>query len=64
MSQAEQTSTVVASEQNLERRLGILKLTLSILTVVLITAVSFWLAMNPEWLIQLGNWGYVGGLRH
>ncbi len=60
MSQAERTSTVVTSEPNLERRLGILKLTLSILTVVLITTVSFWLAMNPEWLIQLGNWGYLG----
>jgi membrane protein YqaA with SNARE-associated domain len=33
---------------------------LSVLIIVLITAVSFWLAVNPEWLVALGNWGYVG----
>jgi membrane protein YqaA with SNARE-associated domain len=28
--------------------------------VVLITVVSFWVALNPQWVSGLGRWGYVG----
>jgi membrane protein YqaA with SNARE-associated domain len=31
-----------------------------ILVVVLIVVVSFWLALNPEWVLRFGSWGYVG----
>lgn len=37
-----------------------LRLVASIVVIVLITAVSFWLAINPEWVMGFGNWGYVG----
>ena len=28
--------------------------------IVLITAVAFWLALNPQWVAATGRWGYVG----
>jgi membrane protein YqaA with SNARE-associated domain len=28
--------------------------------VVLITLVSFWVALNPQWVSGLGHWGYIG----
>ena len=33
---------------------------LSIGIVVLVTLVSFYLALNPHWVERLGRWGYVG----
>jgi membrane protein YqaA with SNARE-associated domain len=36
------------------------RLVVSILIIVLITVVSFWLALNPQWVIGFGTWGYVG----
>jgi membrane protein YqaA with SNARE-associated domain len=37
-----------------------LRLIASVAVIVLITAASFWLALNPQWVIGFGNWGYVG----
>ncbi len=37
-----------------------LRLVGSIVAILLITAVSFWLAINPQWVTGFGNWGYVG----
>jgi membrane protein YqaA with SNARE-associated domain len=36
------------------------RLVASILIIVLITVVSFWLALNPQWVTGFGTWGYVG----
>jgi len=33
---------------------------LSVIIILLITIVSFWIAINPEWVARLGSWGYVG----
>jgi len=33
---------------------------LGALAVLLIFAVSFWLAVNPQWVERFGRWGYVG----
>jgi len=33
---------------------------LGIALILLITAVSFWLAVNPRWVMQAGQWSYVG----
>jgi membrane protein YqaA with SNARE-associated domain len=33
---------------------------LGLLAILAITAASFWLALNPEWVMQFGRWGYVG----
>ncbi|MEM7129618.1 MAG: VTT domain-containing protein [Chloroflexota bacterium] len=33
---------------------------LGIVVIVLITIISFWLALNPAWVRWLGEWGYVG----
>jgi membrane protein YqaA with SNARE-associated domain len=32
----------------------------SVLAIVAITVISFWLALNPEWVMGFGTWGYVG----
>jgi membrane protein YqaA with SNARE-associated domain len=32
----------------------------SVVAIVLITIVSFWLALNPQWVMSFGTWGYVG----
>lgn len=32
----------------------------SVLIIVLITIASFWLALNPQWVLRFGSWGYVG----
>jgi membrane protein YqaA with SNARE-associated domain len=32
----------------------------SVVVIVLITLVSFWLALNPQWVMGFGTWGYVG----
>lgn len=37
-----------------------LRLAASIAVIILITIVSFWLALNPKWVMGFGNWGYVG----
>lgn len=37
-----------------------IRLVASIVIIVLITVVSFWLALNPKWVMGFGNWGYVG----
>jgi uncharacterized membrane protein YdjX (TVP38/TMEM64 family) len=37
-----------------------LRMIASIAVILLITAASFWLALNPEWVLRFGNWGYVG----
>lgn len=29
-------------------------------TILAIALVSLWLALNPEWVMRLGRWGYVG----
>jgi membrane protein YqaA with SNARE-associated domain len=29
-------------------------------TILTIALVSFWLAINPQWVMRLGHWGYVG----
>jgi membrane protein YqaA with SNARE-associated domain len=28
--------------------------------IVAITLISFWIALNPQWVVRLGQWGYVG----
>lgn len=33
---------------------------LGILSVLLITITSFWLAFNAAWILEWGHWGYVG----
>jgi membrane protein YqaA with SNARE-associated domain len=33
---------------------------LSVIVILLIAGVSFWLAVNPEWVTRFGRWGYVG----
>lgn len=33
---------------------------LSVAALLLITAGSFWAALNPEWILATGNWGYLG----
>jgi len=37
-----------------------LRMIASIVIIVLVTVVSFWLALNPQWVLRFGNWGYVG----
>ena len=37
-----------------------LRLVASIAVILLITVASFWLALNPQWVMGFGNWGYVG----
>jgi membrane protein YqaA with SNARE-associated domain len=37
-----------------------LRMIASVATIILITAASFWLALNPQWVLGLGEWGYVG----
>ncbi|MEX1019176.1 MAG: VTT domain-containing protein [Litorilinea sp.] len=32
----------------------------SVLLILGICAVSFWFALNPEWVMRFGRWGYVG----
>src|SRR5215204_1940888 len=32
----------------------------SVVIIVLITIASFWLALNPQWVLRFGSWGYVG----
>jgi membrane protein YqaA with SNARE-associated domain len=32
----------------------------SILVILAILFLSLWLAVNPEWVLRLGNWGYLG----
>jgi membrane protein YqaA with SNARE-associated domain len=36
------------------------RLAASIVIIVLITLASFWLALNPQWVLRFGHWGYVG----
>ncbi|MCC6454278.1 MAG: VTT domain-containing protein [Caldilineaceae bacterium] len=36
------------------------RLAASITVILLITIASFWLALNPQWVMSFGNWGYVG----
>ena len=36
------------------------RLIASIIAIILITVASFWLALNPQWVMRFGNWGYVG----
>jgi membrane protein YqaA with SNARE-associated domain len=36
------------------------RLVASLVVILLITVVSFWLALNPQWVMGFGNWGYVG----
>jgi membrane protein YqaA with SNARE-associated domain len=36
------------------------RLAASIAVILLITIASFWLALNPQWVMGFGNWGYVG----
>jgi membrane protein YqaA with SNARE-associated domain len=31
-----------------------------VLVILIICAASFWLALNPEWVMRFGRWGYVG----
>jgi membrane protein YqaA with SNARE-associated domain len=37
-----------------------LRLVASIVVILLITVASFWLALNPQWVMRFGHWGYVG----
>lgn len=37
-----------------------LRVAASIAAIVVITAASFWLAFNPEFVLRFGNWGYLG----
>lgn len=37
-----------------------LRMIASVAVILLITVASFWLALNPEWVLRFGNWGYVG----
>jgi membrane protein YqaA with SNARE-associated domain len=32
----------------------------SVIAILVITVVSFWLALNPQWVMGFGTWGYVG----
>lgn len=36
------------------------RLAASIAVILLITVASFWLALNPQWVMGFGHWGYVG----
>jgi membrane protein YqaA with SNARE-associated domain len=36
------------------------RLVASIAVIFLITIASFWLALNPQWVLGFGTWGYVG----
>ncbi len=33
---------------------------LRLAVILLITALAFWLALNPQWVAATGHWGYVG----
>ncbi len=33
---------------------------LRLAVIILITALAFWLALNPQWVAATGHWGYVG----
>ena len=33
---------------------------LRLAVIILITALAFWLALNPQWVANTGRWGYVG----
>jgi membrane protein YqaA with SNARE-associated domain len=37
-----------------------LRLIASVLVILGITAVSLWLALNPQWVMSFGHWGYLG----
>jgi membrane protein YqaA with SNARE-associated domain len=37
-----------------------LRLVVSVAIIILITIASFWLALNPQWVMGFGTWGYVG----
>lgn len=37
-----------------------LRLAASIAVILLITVASFWLALNPQWVMGFGTWGYIG----
>lgn len=36
------------------------RLIASVLIIIVISVASFWLALNPQWVIGFGTWGYVG----
>ena len=37
-----------------------LRMAAGVLVIVGICAVSFWLALNPQWVMSFGRWGYLG----
>lgn len=37
-----------------------LRMVASVAVILLITVASFWLALNPQWVMGFGTWGYVG----
>ena len=37
-----------------------LRLIASIVVIIVITVASFWVALNPKWVLGFGSWGYVG----
>ncbi len=36
------------------------RLAASVAIIIVITLASFWLALNPQWVMGFGTWGYVG----
>jgi uncharacterized membrane protein YdjX (TVP38/TMEM64 family) len=36
------------------------RLIASVTVIIVITVASFWLALNPQWVMGFGTWGYVG----
>lgn len=39
---------------------NVYRIVASVVIIILITIASFWLALNPEWVMRFGTWGYVG----
>lgn len=37
-----------------------LRLIASVVVIGVITVASFWVALNPQWVLGFGSWGYVG----
>ena len=37
-----------------------LRLIASVVVIIVITVASFWVALNPQWVLGFGSWGYVG----
>jgi uncharacterized membrane protein YdjX (TVP38/TMEM64 family) len=37
-----------------------LRMIAGVVVILIITVASFWVALNPHWVLRFGNWGYLG----